>query len=268
VYRRSGVATTFSPRFLAVLSEAGRIAQALGASLELIHADNYEAQKEERFREALSQLKLPENAVIHFEPGDPAESILQVRQAANLDLLMAGALERESVHRNFTGNVARELLRRAPCDLFLFVEPNEEPRPMASIYVAIPDFLETSRQVFHQALDLAEKVGTEEVTVLLIQTTFAEAKEKALGNDVASPEESWNAFVQERTETSVSLDFHLIRGNTGFTAFEYLQSSGANLLVVPSERTPSGEPVFAPVLDWIIQVIPTNLWVIREKAVE
>jgi nucleotide-binding universal stress UspA family protein len=266
VYRSVGVATTFSPRFLAVLSEAGRIARLSGSALELIHADVYESAKEQRFREALQQLGLPPDVQIHFEPGDPVESILRVRENAGLDLLIAGALERESIHRNFTGNVARELLRRAPCDLFLFVEPNEAPRNLGSIYVAIPDFLEMSRRVFHRALDLAEAAGSKILTVLLVQTTFTEAKEKALGNGVASPEENWSALAQERAGTAVDLDFHLIRGNTGFTAFEYIQSSGADLLVMPSPVLPTGEPTFAPVLDWIIQVIPTNLWVIRHGS--
>ena len=64
--------------------------------------------------------------------------------------------------------------------------------------------------------------------------------------------------------TPVQHSTFLWSGNTGFTAFEFIQSSGSDLLVMPSQFLSPDQPVFAPVLDWIIQVIPTNLWVIRE----
>jgi hypothetical protein len=62
----------------------------------------------------------------------------------------------------------------------------------------------------------------------------------------------------------LELDYHLLRGNTGFTACEFIQSSGTDLVVMPSQMPSPDQPVFAPALDWIIQVIPGNLWVIRQ----
>ena len=264
MYRRVGVASTFSPRFLAVLAEARRIGCLFDTSLELIHADAYDAEKERRFREALERLDLDRNTPIHFQAGEPARAILEVREAAGIDLLVAGALERESVHRSFTGNVARELLRQAPCDLFLFIEPKEEPHLFEHLYVTMPDSSEFSRRVYFRALDLAERAGAQTLTLLHVQTTFAEAKEKASGSPAT--EDALKALITERRSNKVELDYHLIRGNTGFTAFEFIQSSGSDLLVMPSQFISPDHPVFAPVLDWIIQVIPTNLWVIREVA--
>lgn len=262
MYRHVGVASTFSPRFLAVLAEARRISRFYNASLDLIHADAYDPGKEERFREAFERLGIDRDIPIHFQTGDPAEAILRVRQSADIDLLIAGALERETVHRSFTGNVARELLRQAPCDLFLFTEPKEEPRAFENLYVAIPDSSEFSRRVYHYALDLAEHAGTRTLTLVHVQTTFAEVKEKASGSPAT--EDALRALTMERESSKVELDYHLVRGNTGFTAFEFIQSSGSDLLVMPSQLPSPDRPVFAPVLDWIIQVIPTNLWVIRE----
>lgn len=114
---------------MAVLAEAGRVSRSLSAPLCLIHADEYTPEKEERFRSALRDLQLDSGSAIRFEPGEPAEAILKIQHEENIDLLVAGAMETESVHRNFTGDVARELLRRAPCDLLLYTEPSEEPKP-------------------------------------------------------------------------------------------------------------------------------------------
>jgi nucleotide-binding universal stress UspA family protein len=265
VYRRIGVATTFSPRFLAVLAEAGRTGRALSAPLCLIHADEFDPEKEARFREALQRLDLDTQSEIHFEPGEPAASILRAQLEERIDLLVAGALETESVHRNFAGHVARELLRQAPCDLVLYTEPKVEASIPTSIYVAIPDFSELSQHVFHRAVNLAERRGSKSVTVVHVQTTFAEAKQKAAGGTAGSKssEESIEDLLGERRTSAIELDYHLLKGNTGFTACEYIQSSGADLLVMPSHMHVSGQPVFAPSLDWIMQVIPTNLFVIR-----
>ena len=263
MYRRVGVATTFSPRFLAVLAEAGRISRSLSAPLYLIHADEFDAQKEERFRAALRNLMLDNRARIHFESGEPSEAILKAQREEDIDLLVAGALETETVHRNFTGDVARELLRRAPCDLLLYTEPKEEPRPPESILVTLPDFSDLSRFVFHRAVAVAERNGSKRVTIVYVQTTFAEAKEKALGNGSPSVEESLQSLLRSKESSILELDYHLLRGNTGFTACEFIQASGTDLVVMPSRMPSKDQPTFAPALDWIIQVIPANLWVIR-----
>ncbi len=251
---------------MAVLAEAGRVSCSLSAPLCLIHADEFTPEKEKRFRSALRDLQLDSGAAIRFEPGEPAEAILKVQREENIDLLVAGAMETESVHRNFTGDVARELLRRARCDLLLYTEPKENPKPPEGILVVVPDFLEPSRQVVCAAVNLAERSGSRQITILHVQTTFAEAKEKALGvsNGTLSTEETLESWVQVHARPDLELDYHLLRGNTGFTACEFIQSSGTDLVVMPSQMPTSDQPVFAPALDWIIQVIPGNLWVIRQ----
>jgi len=252
---------------MAVLAEAARVSHSLAAPLCLIHADEFTQEKEARFRSALRDLQLDSGAAIRFEPGEPAAAILKVQREENIDLLVAGAMERQSVHRNFTGDVARELLQRARCDLLLYTEPREDPKPPEGILVVVPDLSEASRQVLDAALNLAERSGGRQITIVHVQTTFAEAKEKALGvsNGSLSAEETLESWVQNEARPNLELDYHLLRGNTGFTACEFIQSSGTDLVVMPSQMPSSDQPVFAPALDWIIQVIPGNLWVIRQK---
>ena len=265
MYRRAAVATTFSPRFRAVLAEADRLAKLLDVPLDLIHADERRPEKEGRFATAMSELGLPAESRVHFEPGEPVKSILSVQERIGIDLLIAGALEQESVHRNFTGNVARELLRRAACDLFLFVKPEETPAELTHVFVAIPNFSEHSRSTYQKGLNFSEKIGVPELTLLHVQTTFTEAKEKGKTTTEPPVEESLAEFVADCGSETVRIDTHQVRGNTGFTACEYIQSAGADLLILPSHSTKDKRPPFEPVLDWIIQVIPSNVWVIRER---
>src|ERR1700755_2570328 len=132
---------------MAVPAEAARIIRSLFAPLCFIHADEFTREKEDRFRSALRDLQLESEAAIRFEPGEPAEAILKVQREENIDLLVAGAMETQTVHRNFTGDVARELLQRAPCDLLLYTEPKENPSPPEGMLVVVPDLSDRSREV-------------------------------------------------------------------------------------------------------------------------
>ncbi len=212
---------------MAVLAEAGRISRSLSTPLYLIHADGFDSEKEERFRAALRKLMLDDRARIHFESGEPSEAILKAQREENIDLLVAGAMETETAQ------------------------------------VTIPDFSDLSRYVFHRAVSVAERNGSKHVTILYVQTTFAEAKEKALRSDSPSPEESLQSLLCARGSSNLELDYHLLRGNTGFTACEFIQASGTDLVVMPSRMPSANQPTFASALDWIIQVIPANLWVVR-----
>ena len=242
------------------------MSELFAAPLHLIHAAEETADKNERFHDALARLNMEAGTPIHYRAGDPVEAILAVQKEIGIEVLIAGALERETVHRNFTGNVARELMRRTSADLFLFVEPREQPGDIRHVFMAVPDFSPLTRSVFHRVAELADRAGVEMLTVVHVQTPFSEAKDKALGTEVVRPEDSLALLMSEKSASNLQVDYHLVRGNTGFTAFEFIQASGADLLVMPSEIQPGGTPAFAPVLDWVIQVIPANLWVVRQPA--
>src|SRR5207248_9997112 len=97
-----------------------------------------------------------------------------------IDLLIAGALEKESILRHFLGSVARTLVREAPCSVMLFTNPDVEPKPIRNI-VVIVDFSSTLRAALDQALYLAEREKSECVRVVRIHTPFAQARAAARG---------------------------------------------------------------------------------------
>src|SRR5436305_13122103 len=75
-YLTIAVASTFSPRFDQVLSEAKRVRDRFGSELSLIYVGDKTVEVAEKFRAALKRLSLPENSAIHYEQGDPAAGIL------------------------------------------------------------------------------------------------------------------------------------------------------------------------------------------------
>ena len=58
------------------------------------------------------------------------------------------------------------------------------------------------------------------------------------------------------------MEVRCIRGNTGFAAADFVKSIEADLLVIPLD--PSVNKGRLPTnLEWLADVIPCNLWVIR-----
>ncbi len=174
-YKTIAVATTFSPRFKHVLAEAKRIRDRFGAELHLIYVGRRNEETSRRFSDVLAELELPADSPIHYEEGDPAEAILAALARENIDMLVAGALEKEIVLHPFLGNVARRLVREANCSVMLFTHPQKKPKPLRRI-VFIADHSQQGLVALKTTLMLAEAESCERLYVIGIITAFDEAQ--------------------------------------------------------------------------------------------
>ncbi len=154
-YRSIAVAATFSPRFHQVLAEANRMRDRFAAALSMIYVGKRDATTIAKFSEAISKLKLPTDSIVDYEEGDPAAAILAAARKLKVDLLIAGALEKEAVHRQFLGNVARRLVREAACSVMLFTKPEVEPKPLRHI-VFMAEYSDHAQHALRRTLRLAE----------------------------------------------------------------------------------------------------------------
>ena len=269
-YKTIAVATTFSPRFKQVLAEAKRIRERFSADLHLIFAGKRIEETAKKFHDALAHLELPTDSAIHYEEGDPAEAILRVLTRENIDIVVAGALEKEVVLHPFLGNVARRLVREAPCSVMLFTKPMMNPRPLSRI-VFIADYGDHGLQALIRTLPLAAAESCERLYVIRIITTFDEARasiradtkrrEKLGSHD--DEEDALERFVLSAGATEVPIEARCVRGNTGLVASDFVQSVEADLIVVPLQKKGEASQPLPSNIAWIIDVIPCNLWVIR-----
>lgn len=268
-YRSIAVAATFSPRFLQVLAEARRVRDRFEATLSFIYVGKRDAATQRKFAEAWKTLQLPADSVVHYEEGDPAASILAAARKNQVELLIAGALEKAAVHRQFLGNVARRLVREGICSVMLFTEPELEPKPLRHI-VFIAEYSEHAQRAFLRTLQLAEREKCERLYVIRNYTTFDRARARRRGKNPRSTaltldeeEKALQDFVLAAGATPVPVETRLIRGNTGFAASDFVQAVEADLLVVPLESKATGEAKLPRQSAWITDVIPCNLWVVR-----
>jgi len=271
-YETVAVASAFSPRFLQVLAEGKRVRDRLGQQLQLIYVGTRDDETVRKFAAAFLELALPEDSAIHFQQGeDPAAAILEAARQHEIDLVVAGALEKEVVLRPFLGNVARTLVRKAGCSVILFIKPEREPKPLDRI-VFMADYSDHGRAALLKALRLAALEKCEKLYVIRVYTTFDEARAKARtdvpesggeGARTLDEEEiALEKFIDSAGATDVPIEMRCIRGNTGYAALDFIQSIDASLLAVPVDPAACGDGLPAHVA-WITDVIPCNLWVIR-----
>jgi nucleotide-binding universal stress UspA family protein len=262
-YRSIAVASTFSPRFEQVLAEAKRIRDRFDAQLSLIYVGEKSSEVSAKFRETLQRLELPADLTIHYEHGDPVDGILRAIKTNAVELIVAGALEKEVVLHPFLGNVARRLLREAHNSVMLFTHPEREPKPLRN-FVFVVDYSEHGSQSLRRTFHLAAKEKSERVFVVRLITTFdqARAARRSGGANGRDEEEKLEHFVLDLGHTDVPVEVRCIRGNTGFAAADFVKSVNADTLVVPIDAE-KNEGKLPPNLEWLADVIPCNLWVIR-----
>ena len=269
-YKTIAVATTFSPRFKHVLAEAKRIRDRFGAELHLIHVGKRNQETPKKFSDVLAELELPADSPIHYEEGDPAEAILAALARENIDVLVAGALEKEIVLHPFLGNVARRLVREANCSVMLFTHPKKKPEPLRRI-VFIADHSQQGLVALKTTLILAEAESCERLYVIGIITAFDEARASIAGDASASAahqpnhgeEDPLEEFVLSAGATEVPIETRLIRGATGLAASDFVRSVEADLLVVPLPKSRETVQQLPSNIAWVSDVIPCNLWIVR-----
>ncbi len=272
-YRSIAVASTFSPRFLRVISEAKRIRDHFDCRLSLIYVGERDERTVRKFCNALKKLELPDDSPVHYQKGNPAEAILEAARANDVDLIIAGALEKEVVLRPFLGDVARRLVRDATCSVMLFTKPAMPPNPMRHI-VMIADFSEHGQRALRKTLHLAAREACEKLFVIRVYTTFDAARaalrantddsdEHPAARSLAEEEEALEKFILDAGHTDVPIEARCVRGNTGYAASDFVQAVEADLLAValPPGQVQTG--TLPAQIAWVTDVIPCNLWVIR-----
>ena len=255
-YRRAGVASAISPTFVPILAEALNFAAHVGAELEIFHAAEYEAGKEQRFQEALVAL----NAQAHIrwvaEHGELAAILTGAAQTAGCDLLMAGALAKEDSERPFSNGVARALLRATTCDLLLFPGPSETPGPPAHIVFA----LEPGGAVSDWLRQSVSVLRPEKVTLATLHSPFTQALAASRGEEHVEADAWLEGLADDLSGTKVEIDTFAVPSNTGFTLCDAIQGMNAGLLVVRADPATGALPRH---MDWLYQVIPTRLLLVR-----
>lgn len=264
------VAVALSARFLAVLAEGWRFAQRFRARLTVLHCGERTEENAQQFQRAFAELGIPMDIPVICKAGEPSDMIVEMAKEHPVDLLLAGALERESAGKHFLGNVARSLIRNAPSSVLLFTQPTVEPQKFKTVVVAT-DFSDAARHALRSSVTLARIDAVARLIAISVTTPFTEVQSNEATDGAGVSRQRAAARLEEFArlvpDASIPIETRLIDATTGFAAHEFVQSEGADLLVVPAAREPGQGSGLPSYMDWVLQVIPCNLWVVKQPTV-
>ncbi|HVK38945.1 MAG TPA: universal stress protein [Candidatus Kapabacteria bacterium] len=274
VFRKIGIAVAVSPGIDALLAEAHRYASAPGGDVELIHVGARTPEKEQAIRDSWARTGSAVEPTIVWRTGSPADEILGVIRSDELDLIIAGANERESLLRGFFGSVARALARDADASVLLITAPQKPPRAIRRIAVNL-DFDDDALVLLRRSLRLAARLASSEIDIVHVSTKFAEDIAYADGVDARQLEtieesdvEGTLALMRDYVDAAgislVPVRPQMITGNRGQALVDFARRQNVDLMIVPAmQRGLMLERIFLSDLERLLQNIPCHLLLAR-----
>ncbi len=259
-----------------MLAEAARLAQMFSAELMLIHVGEQNSKTERKISDLAASLKLTDYSVV-WRSGKPEKEILDACHEKNIDLLVAGALKKENMIQRYIGTVARAIMRKAECSLFMVNNPSTQPKPIHQIVVNAEDspFVETA---IAMSCYLAEKEQASWVHIVreikmmgltlsaneqLTAQEYSESKQNLVREEITVVEKMLEKIPHSNTRVNIKV----LSGKSGFELRKFVERKQADLLVVgaPPRRLSFFDRLFPHDLEYIFADMPCNLLIINQR---
>ena len=270
------VAVAFSPRLEALLAEAARLAGIFGAGLLPIHVGRRTGGKQKLLEEICGRQNLTLPQMIWRE-GDEVDCLLRTCKENAVDLLVLGALRRESVLRYYLGSVARGVSRRAKCSLLLLTEPVASGTAFRRIVVSCVDHVKT-RFTLDTVRYFATGTGCTDIRIAreLDQTGLAmsmsddstTAETARVREQLLQGEEEKLRGVDCLMEVDgAAVERVVLSGRPGFAIRRYAEDCRADLLAInsPDGRLGLIDRLFTHDMEHILEHLPCNVLIVHSR---
>ena len=276
-FKTVATAVAFSPRAKANLFESVRIAQSLGARMVFIHVGYKTPTTEAKLRELLNEAGcLDSNYEIYWKSGDPTKAILDSCKEGNVDLLIAGAMQKENLVQYFKGSIARQLCRKANCSLLLLTHPEIKSKRCDRIVVNglnHPKTFDTIKMAFYVAnsfhssnLTIVEEIDPSKISSKGEDDLSVIKASRQKANIERDEKHRLDKLLQEVPKhDNLKVKDTCIFGKKGYTIGHYAEKNKVDLLVLNSPDTKLGilDRVFTHDLEYILSDMPTDLLIVH-----
>lgn len=265
-----------------MLLESKIIAEKFGAKLLLIHAGEKSDEKEKKLLSIAKEVEIDINeSKIIWKSGPIIDVILSTCKEEAVDLLILGALQKESLYQYYMGSVARKLCRKAKCSLLMITEPKESGQKFNNIVVNGLQNKKTAITI-ETALYFGSNTNVKNMTIVGELNT----KELIQHNDDKTSVRNLNKKRGITKETEIQrfktltsnyqndFDFEIkhkfIFGKTGHSIGMYAQTKRADLLVLnsPNKKLSFYDRLFPHDIEYILGEMPCNLLVVHSRKNE
>ncbi len=278
IFKKIGIAIAFSPRLEAIIAEAVKMQKGFVSNLFFIHVGKQSAEDEKTLNELFDKYHL-NNSQLIWREGEPVETILQICEDEQFDLLVAGALEKESLIKYFMGSVARKLSRRVKCSMLMLTEPMIESNPLKRIVVEGSDNPKTVNTIA-KAIEIAKAFEVKYVDVIQ-ETDLSKAalirSDEFKENEMAHHKEQLISEENKKLEYILScndcgglkVNVERIEGKPGYVITKYARENEADLLVLnsPDRKLNLIDRVFPTDIEFALADLPCNLLLVNEDGV-
>ncbi len=271
-------AIAFSPRLEAILCEAKRIAQQYRAHLLLIHIGEKTVEKQRLLDVFFSRHNFSTlNYEVIWKTGDTVNSILATCKENVVDLLIAGALEKESMLKYYIGSISRDICRKAKCSVLMLTEPSTNPKPFRKIIVNGTDHPKTPLAIETSIYVARHEKATEVIIVkeLNMMTMAMSMANDSSQNELCTIKKNILADENSKIEDILSsidkgnlnIKTKSITGKLGYSIGNYAATHEANLLVINSPDTSSNilDRLFPHDIEYILADLPCNLLIVHSR---
>lgn len=277
MYQKIALAIAFSPRMEALIAESKRLKDLFGAELVLIHVGEKTDALESKLKGTLEKIGLsPEEVKVIWETGKPAKKILQMCEAEQVDLLVAGALKSESLVNYYIGSIARKIIRKSKCAVLTLIEPLEKPTPFSKVVINGTQHEQTPF-VIEKGLEWCKIDGAKQVHVVneikmygMKMATAGEGSEEEVSSVRKKLVAEEIAYVEDILKTmdkgSLKVNVKITCGKWAVELAKFAEDIKADLLVVGDEgKLGFLDRLFPHDLEEILSNLPCNLLIIKKS---
>lgn len=262
-----------------MVTEASRLVKWFESDLVLIHVGKKDSEKTEALQKLIDGSELDSARIkVFWVEGEPAEQILKVCNREKVDLLVAGALKKENLVNHYLGTVARNIMRKANCSIWMIIDPSTDLRSIKNIVVDAED-----NSDIHGILNLACNLAKKEpgtwvhvVRELKLLGLALSAREQCTE---AEYDEMQRKMVQEETNLvqkeldripheNLKINIKLLSGKSGFELTQFAKRKAADLLIInaPRRKLSFFDRIFTHDQEYIFSDLPCNLLIIQPSS--
>jgi nucleotide-binding universal stress UspA family protein len=272
LFKKIGLAITFSPTGKALLKEAKRLSELFGSKIVFIHVGERNKDRERKLAELIINAGFADSTfVLEWAKGDVAGAIIKKCKEMEIDLLIAGALEKEKFVRYFFGSVARKLMRETPCSLLIYLSPAKSPISLKRFCVSV-DYTKRNREtikIAHQfaLLDKAKEfilvrdLYSPELVIKVRNAPSTEEAEKIRTEWEKEEHKRMNTFVGELNLKGININLVTIFSKKSFETNRYVEAMRADIFVItsPEEKPKLMDRVFLSNLEYTFKQLPCSV---------
>jgi nucleotide-binding universal stress UspA family protein len=278
MFHRLCLAFAFSPRAEALVSEATRLTRVFNGHLSVLHVGACTIEEKNQIVALVKKYGLTDNQFeIICEAGTTSKVILSVCKREKIDLLVAGALQKENIIKYYLGTIGRTILRKADCSVLMLTNPTEGGIALNNIVTLAEDsnYVEDAINVSCQLAQSAKGKWIHIVRELKMYGLTLSALDQ---NTEEEYDQQRHQLLQEEIDkveeilcrvphSEVKVNIKVISGKSGFELARFAEKKHADLLVVgaPERRFRFFDRLFRHDLEYIFADMPCNLLIVHGK---